>query len=431
MFHEYRGPERQKSDTALLNWLEPSYLYYAQSHNKTPGILLSASTDAEPSLPAPAGKAVPNLFKPDLNSDALPAYITVRSIDPNNQNPFLIPTPHIEQGSLCYDRGLVKKLDTDELVGKKPLYMKQVKLTDPIGTPRPDDIILAFRLVYDTALKPLKPLCEYSVSKLIQPPRPRDQFYASKMAQTKGVSYTAVNFFEGKSDIAPTYLIRKPLAGTRVYQDWVQEQFTDDEANFLNGLGITPQILADVFKTPGVSWQVELAQYLEGITITKCFKDNALMLRGECERNRKFMDTLRTYFAQNQLSVEAIQEKQDKAMQAEIKRYLDDVEASRRGAMAVEFPAASEGLLPLEDPLEFVKLKKTMGNLFVYTEISTDKDTESNASSNIIVVNTRVPNEYKLYKLSVPLKDYETNSYIFYDRLEQIRKKYPAFTFIY
>ncbi len=431
-FHEYRG-ERQKSDSALVNLLEPSYIYFAEKHKGTGGVLLSASTDAETDLPTDEPLATLKLFKPKPTANSAPIgnFIRVRSIDMVGKQAFVIPQPFETSGEACVSSGLLKRIETDDLVKDKnppPIYLKKVLIEDAIGTKREDEILLVFRLVYDTS-RANKPVCDYSTSAVIQPPRPTDQFYASKRAQTKGTFYTQVNFFESssKADTSPTYYIRRPTAGTRVYSDWVQQIFTQDEANFLNAVGFTPEILAEVFKGRQETWQLELANYLEGIAITRCFTDNRFMLMGECRRNRIFMDLIREYFAEKRLSVETLQEERDRKMQAEVKRYLDEIDASKRAEGMDAFPSSGEENMTEIASADFIKNKPVMDTLYVYYEIP--KTGEATACANIIVVTKQ--GKHKFFKICVAQRDYERNPFIFYETINAKKKKYPTLSFIY
>lgn len=414
MFHTYRG----KRDAPLLNFLEPSYIYFKSGV----GLLLSASsTDVEKDLPTrEAGP--PRIFKPQPTADGVLTEDTlVIRGDVENKQSFTIPKPLETGGSNCVMKGLVKRTDVRDIKG--PIYLKPIQLEDTIGSEHIDDILLAIRLIYDTSQAD-RAICEYSGSKLIQPPMPPDQFYASKSVKTKGVFFTEVNFFESisKAERSPYYLIRKPTMGTEVYSDWLKLKFTVDEASLLNGIGLTPKILEEIF---GPAWPNELANFLQGISITKCFTDTRLMLRAECEDNRKFLEQVRIYYAQKNLSVEAIQDKREKEMKDEVKRYFEDLEASMGGPST--FPAEDD--MAEISNADFLKYKKRMDTLFVYYEVPTAAEGAQTVNTNIIVANRE--GDYKYYKLFVPKVDYDRDPFILYKKIQEKRKKYPSLSFIY
>jgi hypothetical protein len=421
-FHTYRG----KRDAPLLNFLEPSYIYYkGTSQDGTDSILLSASaTDVERSLPVAGAGLPPSVFKPKPTADGkLGEQTLIVRGDVENKHPFQIPQPHETGGSICVTKGLVKR-ETAGNVAKEPIYLNPIALKDSIGSTHNDEILLAIRIRYDRSQKG-RAICDYSASQTVPPPMPPDQFYGSKTARTKGVSYTEVNFFESisKAERSPFYLVRQPNFENGVFSDWQNLKFTMDEASLLNGIGLTPNILEEIF---GAAWSSELANFLNGIAITKCFTDTRLMLRGECETNRKFLDQVRIYYAQKNLSVNSIQKRREDEMRAEVKRYMEDLEAST-GAVA-DFPTGDDDMVEISSK-EFFQYKKRMDMLFPYFEEPIDATKPRMTSTNIIVANRG--GDYKYYKLSVPTPDYDAKPFIFYDLIKSKRQKYPSLSFIY
>ena len=101
--------------------------------------------------------------------------------------------------------------------------------------------------------------------------------------------------FKGTSKDTETVTVEIELKGYRlkirdatsqVKSEWKTGVFTESEAQFLNLLHLSPAILERVFNK---EWLWELADFLEPLSISQCYKDSTLLLASECSKTRDFL----------------------------------------------------------------------------------------------------------------------------------------------
>ena len=101
--------------------------------------------------------------------------------------------------------------------------------------------------------------------------------------------------FDGTSKDTETNTIEVELKGYRlkirdatnkVKGEWKTGVFTASEAELLNLLHLSPAILERVFNK---EWLWELADFLETLSISQCYKDSTLLLASECSKTRDFL----------------------------------------------------------------------------------------------------------------------------------------------
>lgn len=74
-----------------------------------------------------------------------------------------------------------------------------------------------------------------------------------------------------------------------IMSDWKEEKFTEEEAEFLNTMGLSPKLLYTSFYCHDKDWKEELADFLYYLSVNTCYPASALVLRGECQRVREFL----------------------------------------------------------------------------------------------------------------------------------------------
>jgi hypothetical protein len=74
-----------------------------------------------------------------------------------------------------------------------------------------------------------------------------------------------------------------------IMSDWKAGKFTEDEAEFLNTLGLSPKLLYSSFYCLSKDWKEEVADFLYFLGVFTCYPASALMLKGECQRVREFL----------------------------------------------------------------------------------------------------------------------------------------------
>jgi hypothetical protein len=85
---------------------------------------------------------------------------------------------------------------------------------------------------------------------------------------------------------------RKSVGETKddeVMKDWKEGNFTEDEADFLNTLGLSPKLLYSSFYCHQKDWNYELAEFLYYLSVFTCYPASSLVLKGECQRVREFL----------------------------------------------------------------------------------------------------------------------------------------------
>ena len=101
--------------------------------------------------------------------------------------------------------------------------------------------------------------------------------------------------FKGTSKDTETVTVEIELKGYRlkirdatsqVKEEWKKGVFTASEAELLNLLHLSPAILERVFNK---EWLWELADFLETLSISQCYKDSTLLLASECSKTRDFL----------------------------------------------------------------------------------------------------------------------------------------------
>lgn len=135
------------------------------------------------------------------------------------------------------------------------------------------------------------------------------------------VDTVKITFADGDLDI------RKPLADVR--KNWLDYKFTNDEADLLNSLHITPDMLDDpIFDGMG---QEKLVGFLSNITHSKCFKEYQSLTDEECGDTRDFMDRAYGYLLENDPRIKIGEEKKKRVL-SEMKDEEDALTEAEREA---------------------------------------------------------------------------------------------------
>jgi len=90
------------------------------------------------------------------------------------------------------------------------------------------------------------------------------------------------------------FSIRASLPEVR--DDWSNLVFTDEEANFITSLNISPTRLQSIFPN---DWNEELASNLSVISRSKCFSDSRLVLHADCQKTQNFIAKIFKNFVEN------------------------------------------------------------------------------------------------------------------------------------
>jgi hypothetical protein len=174
--------------------------------------------------------------------------------------------------------------------------------------------------------------------------------------------------------------------------------------------------------TATYNWKNHLVEFLRGAVHSKCFTDNRFQLSSECDRNQIFMQRIFDYFVEEGLDIEKVRERQAKELEQEIKRYHDELEGNNE----IKASQSMEEGLEVDEirPRLFGKTKKTWQSLYTYNT------SDGNVAANIITVN-KYTGEYHFKRVEVPQKLYDENAGILYEKIDNLKKKYPGIYIIY
>lgn len=170
------------------------------------------------------------------------------------------------------------------------------------------------------------------------------------------------------------YSIRSPVPD--VINDWNNGLFSNDEANYLNAMKLSPKILMGAFPS---GWKKPLSDHLSMITRSNCFKDSRLLLHADCQQAQAFVSRVLEYFMAHTNDILAMQKKQGDSYTKNIEKKFDAL-ASK---LAFENGVAGKDIF---DPVAFIETffpgKKSDGTIGV-------AGTDYLTSVNNIKVDTR------------------------------------------
>jgi hypothetical protein len=86
-----------------------------------------------------------------------------------------------------------------------------------------------------------------------------------------------------------------------IMADWKAGVFTEEEADFLNTMGLSPKLLYSSFYCHDKDWLEELAEFLYYLGVYTCYPASSLVLRGECQRVREFLFIVESNLKADQL----------------------------------------------------------------------------------------------------------------------------------
>jgi hypothetical protein len=274
----------------IANLLEPTYIIYpykVETDVPANGILFSAAAADEVSLP---GSSIQSLVG------------VMQSVALGNRT------------SLAF-KPAVKKPDV-LFESSKPAY----KIFRCIAGPDSEDVSINANPV---TLFPLAntPVVEVSTE------NPDIQFSATPADQLfmDGVTYSTVPVG------AYEYSLRHP-ASPGVKEDWDNLKFTEDEAQFLTDLNLSPYVMNKIYKGP---WQKTLSDNLATIVRSKCFTDTRVVLDSVCQESQKFIMKVMDYYIQNSNLINNLEENVEQAKMLKARQDIQRAIALERAKLAL------------------------------------------------------------------------------------------------
>lgn len=116
---------------------------------------------------------------------------------------------------------------------------------------------------------------------------------------------------------AQDFSIRSPVPDT--VNDWKNGIYSNDEANYLEAMSLTPKILITVY---GDKWKEQLTNHLIIISRSKCFKDSRLLLHSDCQDAQRFVSDIMNYYMTHSSELIALQKGQREAQAAKLSKQL-------------------------------------------------------------------------------------------------------------
>jgi hypothetical protein len=112
-----------------------------------------------------------------------------------------------------------------------------------------------------------------------------------------------------------SYFIRYP--DPEVEDDWKDTNFTQDEANWLKEMRITPEALHGIYK--GLPWKKDLAKNMATIVKSQCFNNSKMVLHSQCKDSREFIGKILKYWIENDKDLVQLRGENEDAKQPGIK----------------------------------------------------------------------------------------------------------------
>jgi hypothetical protein len=149
------------------------------------------------------------------------------------------------------------------------------------------------------------------------------------------------------------FSIRKPGEGESVMKDWDNLKFTEDEAAMLNELNLRPHFLPKIF---GEDWTEELADFLENVVNSNCFRDQDLLTSSECSQASEFVNAVAEYLFSHAAGVEYDRMKDDEAEDDYTKGMVESAFSSRETAEEAAKAAAVKQKAMIERLIGLMKI---------------------------------------------------------------------------
>jgi len=130
---------------------------------------------------------------------------------------------------------------------------------------------------------------------------------------------------------AQDYSIRSPVPDT--VNDWKNGIYSNDEANYLEAMSLTPKILITVY---GSKWKEQLTNHLTIISRSKCFKDSRLLLHSDCQDAQRFVSDIMNYYMTHSSELIALKKSQQEAQAAKLSKQLKALTTSSAGECVPE-----------------------------------------------------------------------------------------------
>lgn len=178
------------------------------------------------------------------------------------------------------------------------------------------------------------------------------------------------------------YTLRTPL--TEVKEDWKNLRFTKGEVIFLDDMNIRPDYLAKMYakKYKGSKdWRNDLAESMQAIVQSNCFKDYRLILNKECQKSQTFITDVLDYYVNNNEALLSLDEDEHAAKNHELRKKLDELRA-KQSLINVDTTGWDKD--PIKDGLI---IKTNQKNLSDEQNLDTISDKDDNFIRVVVMIN--------------------------------------------
>jgi hypothetical protein len=216
---------------------------------------------------------------------------------------------------------------------------------------------------------------------------------------------------------------RVPHDLNKVYENWENAIYSNQEAEFLNYLNLTPLLLSKIFALEGNenTWKKATADFLKNLVGSNCFEDTAILVAGRCEDTRVYLNKLVKYFFVKASTEDDLQRK----LHAPETLSKDD---AKKIPLPIVWPQELEAL---ENGRDFEK--DTFGEIRLVT------DTEDNSLSFDMIVIHKLSDQIKFMRLNIDKdrlsKGKQSSGTVpeeyLASALKELEAQYPDFVFIY
>jgi hypothetical protein len=394
------------SSTTNIIMLEPTYILYPYTRNNiSNGLLISGSTNLEkinmPKLNSYSlndlkynnikyGQTMSIAFKPSLlNSepDGIPFeegasnIFTIRSYKSDSEyNTTLEQT----NTSVLECDGLLTE-EPNLFIRSNSFYLDTVNVLPEaadLNSVKAMTVILALRLnpngKYTVLCKESRNTFQQGGNNHNKHNKHNKEFHHDETAKKDGIYHEQIDLINN------LYNLRKHTIDNGVQADWESGKFTRDEADFLNALHLTPQLLNTIFPSEETDepkkYLVELAQFLKTITLSNCLTDTSLLMNKECLSARVFLEKVNKELLKKNLEHDFADDSNDELAESILHKKVD-------------LDGVHEHADPIDGAKEEFKVLKP------YIDVKTEPNTRK---SDIIGIHKKT-GTYKFYTISVPL----------------------------
>ena len=189
------------------------------------------------------------------------------------------------------------------------------------------------------------------------------------------------------------YSLRVPSDSNQVTENWKQQRFTKDEADFLNETRLRPGVLSAVF---GEAWIKDLALFLNTLVKSECMTDTALLTKSQCYNCRNFLERVQVFFINNSNYFDLVKQREEQKEKDDFNEQLEELYGEEK---AVPYGIDANHAREANDQ-ERVSHKQTFGSISSYDHQGNANYPQNERRALVIGVNKKT-GVYKFYIVAI------------------------------